>query len=108
MTTRPVRLLLKGEVLDSRNVNRTNNLIMESDRTHNGGVGVGVLQGCEPRAHGTGSSHWAGCHILIQEEGEKCESFHYKKSIYPPTKVSENLCYWKVCDEFLIIYRERT
>ena len=26
----------------------TNNLIIESERTHNGGVGVGALQGCEP------------------------------------------------------------
>ena len=34
--------------LGSSNVECTNNLIMESKRTHNGGVGVGALQGCEP------------------------------------------------------------
>ncbi|KAF3569090.1 hypothetical protein DY000_02015947 [Brassica cretica] len=39
-----------GEVLGSR---LTNNLIMELERTHNGGVGVGALQCCEPGAHGT-------------------------------------------------------
>ena len=55
----PVGMLLKGEVLGSR---LTNNLIMELERTHNGGVGVGALQRCEPGAHGTGSSHGAGCH----------------------------------------------
>ena len=36
---------LKGEVLGLK---LTNNLIMESERTHNRGVGVGALQGCEP------------------------------------------------------------
>ncbi|CAG7863107.1 unnamed protein product, partial [Brassica rapa] len=45
-------MLLKGEVMGSR---LTNNLIIELDRTHNGGVGVGVLQRCEPGAHGAGS-----------------------------------------------------
>ena len=59
MTTCPVGMLLKGEVLGSR---LTNNLIMESERTHNGGVVVGALQHCEPGAHGAGSSHGAGCH----------------------------------------------
>ena len=52
-------MLLKGEVLGSR---LTNNLIMELERTHNGEVGVGALQRCEPGAHGAGSSHGAGCH----------------------------------------------
>ncbi|KAF2570827.1 hypothetical protein F2Q70_00000767 [Brassica cretica] len=42
-------MLLKGEVMGSR---LTNNLIMELERTHNGGVGVGALQRCEPGAHG--------------------------------------------------------
>ncbi|KAH0943316.1 hypothetical protein HID58_002953 [Brassica napus] len=42
-------MLLKGEVLGSR---LTNNLIMELERTHNRGVGVGALQRCEPGAHG--------------------------------------------------------
>ena len=35
VTTRPGRLLLKGEVLGSRNAKHTNNLIMESVRAHN-------------------------------------------------------------------------
>ncbi|KAF2584124.1 hypothetical protein F2Q70_00034400 [Brassica cretica] len=52
-------MLLKGEVLGSR---LTNNLIMELERTHNGEVGVGALQRCEPGPHGAGSSHGAGCH----------------------------------------------
>ena len=60
VTACPVGMLLKGEVLGSR---LTNNLIMELERTHNGGVGVGALQRCEPGAHGAGSSHRAGCHI---------------------------------------------
>ena len=55
-------MLLKGEVLGSR---LTNNLIMELMRTHNRGVGVGVLQRCEPGAHGAGSSHGAGCHRTV-------------------------------------------
>ena len=59
VTACPVGMLLKGEVLGSR---LTNNLIMELVRTHNRGVGVGALQRCEPGAHGTGSSHGAGCH----------------------------------------------
>ena len=37
--TRLAEVLLKGEVLGSRNAKRTNNLIMKSERTHNGGVG---------------------------------------------------------------------
>ncbi|KAF3540610.1 hypothetical protein F2Q69_00018890 [Brassica cretica] len=37
-----------GEILGSSNAKRTNNLIIESERTHNGGVGVGDLQSCEP------------------------------------------------------------
>ena len=57
-------MLLKGEVLGSR---LTNNLIMELERTHNGGVGVGALQRCEPRAHGSGSSHGTGCHSYPPE-----------------------------------------
>ena len=61
MTACPVRILLKGEVLGSR---LTNNLIMELEITHNGGVGVGALQRCEPGAHGAGSSHGVGCHKL--------------------------------------------
>ena len=61
MTACPVRILLKGEVLGSR---LTNNLIMELEKTHNGGVGVGALQRCEPGAHGAGSSHGVGCHKL--------------------------------------------
>ena len=44
VTTNRGEVLLKGEVMGSR---LTNNLIMESERTHNGGVGVGVLQGCD-------------------------------------------------------------
>ena len=48
MTTRHVGVLLKGEILGSSNAKRTNNLIIESERTHNGGVGVGDLQSCEP------------------------------------------------------------
>ena len=60
VTAYPVGMLLKGEVLGSK---LTNNLIMELERTHNGGVGVGALQRCEPGAHGAGSSHRAGCHI---------------------------------------------
>ncbi|KAF3504286.1 hypothetical protein F2Q69_00043889 [Brassica cretica] len=51
VTACPVGMLLKGEVLGSR---LTNNLIMELERTHNGGVGVGALQRCEPGAHGAG------------------------------------------------------
>ncbi|KAF3540609.1 hypothetical protein F2Q69_00018891 [Brassica cretica] len=63
-------MLLKGEVLGSSNAKCTNNLIMESERTHNGGVGVGVgaLQGCEPGAQGTGSSHGAGCHRNVKAQ----------------------------------------
>ena len=57
-----VGILLKGEVLGSR---FTNNLIMESEKTHNGKVRVGTLQRCEPGAHGVGSSHGAGCHKNI-------------------------------------------
>ncbi|KAF3567987.1 hypothetical protein DY000_02016364 [Brassica cretica] len=45
VTTHPGGVLLKGEVLGSR---LTNNLTMKSERTHNGGVGVGALQGYEP------------------------------------------------------------
>ncbi|CAG7863154.1 unnamed protein product, partial [Brassica rapa] len=45
-------MLLKGEVMGSR---LTNNLIIELDRTHNGGVGVDALQRREPGAHGAGS-----------------------------------------------------
>ena len=45
MTTHLGGVLLKGEVMGSR---LTNNLIMELERTHNGGIGVGALQGCEP------------------------------------------------------------
>ena len=56
-----MRMLLKGEVLGSR---LTNNLIMELERTHNGGVEVGALQRYEPGAHGTGSFHGAGCHNI--------------------------------------------
>ena len=48
MTTRPVGVLLKGEFLGSRNAKCTNNLIIELEKTHNRGVGVGALQGCEP------------------------------------------------------------
>ncbi|KAF3561699.1 hypothetical protein DY000_02015708 [Brassica cretica] len=44
----------------------TNNLIMEPERTHNGGVGVGALQRCELGANGPGSSHGAGCHKKVQ------------------------------------------
>ena len=58
MTVRHVGVLLKGEVLGSRNAKRTNNLIMESEKTHNGGVGVGALQGCEPGVLMSGT----GCH----------------------------------------------
>ncbi|KAF3529124.1 hypothetical protein DY000_02041742 [Brassica cretica] len=61
VTACPVGMLLKGEVLGLR---LTNNLIMELERTHNGGVGVGALQCCEPEAHGAGSSHGAGCHKI--------------------------------------------
>uniref|UniRef100_M4DHU4 Uncharacterized protein n=1 Tax=Brassica campestris TaxID=3711 RepID=M4DHU4_BRACM len=43
---------MEGEVLGSR---LTNNLIMELERTHNRGVGVGALQRCEPGAQGAGS-----------------------------------------------------
>ena len=49
-------MLLKGEVLGLR---LTNNLIMELEKTYNGGVGIGALQRCEPGVHGTGSSHGA-------------------------------------------------
>ncbi|KAF3573939.1 hypothetical protein F2Q69_00061074 [Brassica cretica] len=55
MTTRYVRVLLNSigdnsscESAVKWNTKRTNNLIMKSKRTHNGGVGVGALQGCEP------------------------------------------------------------
>ena len=48
MTTHPGGVLLKGVVLGSRNAKRTNNLIIESERTHNGGIEVGALQGYEP------------------------------------------------------------
>ena len=73
VTACPVEELLKGEVLGSNNTKSTNNLIMESERTHNGRVGAGVLQGCEPETHWTGSSHGAGYHkhiyiYIIQEE----------------------------------------
>ncbi|KAF2540146.1 hypothetical protein F2Q68_00030401 [Brassica cretica] len=44
-TTRPGGVLLKGERLGSKNAKHTNNLIMESDKIYNGGVGVGALQG---------------------------------------------------------------
>ena len=60
MTTRLVGVLLKGEVLASSNAKRTNNLIIESEKTHNRRVGVGVLQGCEPRVLVNGT----GCHII--------------------------------------------
>ena len=46
MTTHPGGVLLKGEDLGP---SLTNNLIMESERTHNGEVGVGALQRCEPK-----------------------------------------------------------
>jgi len=59
-------MLLKGEVLGSSNVKRTNNLIMEWVRAHNGGVGVGALQSCEPGVHWTGSSHGTGCHTYVK------------------------------------------
>ena len=49
VTACPVGMLLKAEVLGSR---PTNNLIMELEKTHNRGVGVGALQRCEPGAHG--------------------------------------------------------
>ena len=45
VTTNRGEVLLKGEVMGSR---LTNNLIMESERTHNGEVWVSALQGCEP------------------------------------------------------------
>ena len=64
MTIHSGRVLLKGEVLGSR---LTNNLIMESERTHNGGVGVGAMQRCEPGDHGAGSSHGAGCHRKFEK-----------------------------------------
>ncbi|KAF3522087.1 hypothetical protein F2Q69_00050916 [Brassica cretica] len=60
VTACPVGMLLKGEVLGSK---LTSNLIMELKRTHNGGVGIGALQCCEPGTHGAGNSHGAGCHI---------------------------------------------
>ncbi|KAF2593454.1 hypothetical protein F2Q70_00043109 [Brassica cretica] len=37
----------------------SNNLIMELEKTHKGGVGVGALQGCEP------DSECAGCVVTI-------------------------------------------
>ena len=43
-----VGILLKGEVLGSSNAKRTDDLIMESERTHNVEVGVGALHACEP------------------------------------------------------------
>ena len=63
MTTHPGGVLLKGEVLGS---SLTNNLIMELERIHNGGVGVGALQRCESETHGAGSSHGTGCHINLE------------------------------------------
>ncbi|WZZ83691.1 hypothetical protein YC2023_104263 [Brassica napus] len=54
-----------GEVMGSR---LTNNLIMELERTHNGGVGFGALQRCEHGAHGAGSSHGAGCHRTLRRQ----------------------------------------
>ena len=47
VTTHPGGVLLKGEVLGLSNAKRTNNLIMESERTHNGRVGVGALHDCD-------------------------------------------------------------
>ena len=56
--TRLVGVLLKDVVLGLRNAKRTNNLIMESERTHNKGVGVGALHDCEPGILVSGT----GCH----------------------------------------------
>ena len=61
MTACPVGELLKGEVLGSKNVKHINNLIMELERTHNGGVRVGTLQTCE---HGVLVSG-TGCHNYV-------------------------------------------
>ena len=63
MTVCPVGMLLKGEVLGSR---LTSNLIMELERIHNGGVGVGALQRCEPGAHGV------GCHRSSGKDSHSC------------------------------------
>ncbi|WZZ51008.1 hypothetical protein YC2023_051115 [Brassica napus] len=43
VTACTVGMLLKSEIFGSSNAKCTNNLIMESKRTHNGGVGVGAL-----------------------------------------------------------------
>ena len=59
VTIRHMGVLLKGEILNSRNAKRTNNLITESEKIHNGEVGVGALQDCEPGVPVNGT----GCHI---------------------------------------------
>ena len=46
MTTHPVEVLLKGEVLDSSNAKRINNLYVWLGRAHMREVRVGALQGC--------------------------------------------------------------
>ena len=63
ITTRHVGVLVKGEVLGLNNAKRTNNIIMESEKTHNGGVRVGVLQKCEPGVPVSGT----GCHIKSRQ-----------------------------------------
>ena len=65
-----VRMLLKGEVLG---LTLTNNLIIELERTHNGGVGVGALQRCEPGVHGAVSSHGALQRCKLSESSEMLE-----------------------------------
>ena len=59
-----VGILLKGEVLGSSNAKRTDDLIMESERTHNVEVGVGALHACEPGVHVAGSFHGTCCHTM--------------------------------------------
>ncbi|KAF3514061.1 hypothetical protein F2Q69_00002978 [Brassica cretica] len=67
VTPHPGGVLLKSEVLGLSNTKRTNNLIMESERTHNGRVGVGALHDCEPDSEGVvtcivsdGEKRWRG------------------------------------------------
>ena len=71
--------MLKGEVLSSR---LTNNLIMESERTYNGGVGVGALQRCKTRVHGADSSHEVGCNknIACEEELKRLRESNIRRS----------------------------
>ena len=61
VTACPVGRLLKGEVLGSR---RTNNLIMELVRTHNGGVGIDALQRCETGLMGRVGPRDRSSHIV--------------------------------------------